>query len=146
MGIALNLYENDFFAWTQEQAKLIKAKAFDKLDMIHLFEEVESMGASEVRGLENRLEILLIHLLKWEHQPGFRGKSWQLTIKEQRNRIKRRLKKMPALKSQLNEAFIDSYADAIYGAAKETGLDETSFPQSCAWSVEQVLDDSFLPN
>jgi len=30
----LNLYDQDFFAWTQEQAKLIKEKSFDKLDFI----------------------------------------------------------------------------------------------------------------
>ena len=58
-----DLYKSDFFAWTKEQAQFIKQKAFDKLDIDNLFEEVESMGASEVRELESRLEVLLIHLL-----------------------------------------------------------------------------------
>ena len=143
---ALNLYDTDFYAWTQEQAKLIKAKAFEKLDLIHLLDEVESMGASEQRELESRLEILLAHLLKWKHQPNFQTKSWQLTIKEQRHRIKRRLKKMPSLKSALPEVFVDSYEDAIYTAAKETGFDENIFPIKCEWTIEQVLNDEFFPN
>lgn len=43
----VSLYEKDFFAWTQEQANYIKNRAFEKLDLIHLFEEIESMGAKE---------------------------------------------------------------------------------------------------
>lgn len=142
----LNLYDQDFYAWTQEQAKLIKEKAFDKLDITHLFEEVESMGASEVRELESRLDVLITHLLKWKHQPNLQSRSWLLTIKEQRLKIKRRLKKMPSLKSALPEIFVESYEDAIYSAARETGLDEKIFPKSCEWTIEQVLNDEFLPN
>ena len=64
MSAELNLYDQDFFAWTQEQAKLIKEKSFDKLDLINLLEEVESMGKHEKRELSSRLSLLLMHLLK----------------------------------------------------------------------------------
>lgn len=140
------LYEKDFFAWTQEQAQLIKNKAFEKLDIIHLFDEVESMGASEVRELESRLEVLLMHLLKWTYQPNLRSNSWKYTIKEQRKRIATRLRKMPSLKSQIGDIFVESYEIAIYEAVKETGLSESIFPVSCEWSIEQVLNDDFFPN
>jgi hypothetical protein len=142
---ALGLYEKDFYAWTQEQARLIKEKSFEKLDLVHLFDEVESMGASEVRELESRLEVLLAHLLKWSYQPNLQCRSWQLTIKEQRHRIKKRIKKMPSLKPLLPEIFTDSYEDAIYSAIKETGLDEAVFPTTSPWTIEQVLDDEFYP-
>ena len=144
MGIAA-LYEEDFYAWTQEQAKLIKAKAFEKLDLVHLFDEVESMGASEVRELESRLEVLLMHLLKWKYQPNLQSNSWKYTIKEQRKRIATRVRKMPSLKSQLDEIFSESYEIAIYEAVKETGLDESVFPVNCIWTIGQVLDDGFFP-
>ena len=143
---SLSLYEKDFYAWTQEQAKLIKDKAFERLDLIHLFDEVESMGASEVRELESRLEVLLAHLLKWKYQPNLQCRSWQLTIKEQRYRLKKRIKKMPSLKPLLPEAFIDSYESAIYSAMKETGLDDSTFPSVSPWTIEQVLNDEFYPN
>lgn len=42
------------------------------------------MGRSEKRELESRLTVLLVHLLKWRHQPIRGGGSWQLTIDEQR--------------------------------------------------------------
>ena len=93
MQLTNNLYETDVFAWTQEQAKLIKQKAFNKLDINHLFEEIEDMGNRHVDELESRLELLLIHLLKWKYQPNLQGNSWQYTIKEQRKRIALRLKK-----------------------------------------------------
>lgn len=145
MEATLNLYDRDFFAWTKEQAKFIKAKSFDKLDIKHLFEEVESMCASEVRELENRLEVLLMHLLKWVYQPNLRSNSWKYTIKEQRKRIATRLRKMPSLKAQLDDIFIESYEIAIYEAVKETGLDEDTFPVKCIWTLKKVLDEDFLP-
>lgn len=90
---SLSLYEKDFYAWTQEQAKLIKNKAFERLDLTHLFDEVEDMGNRHADEIESRLEILLMHLLKWKYQPNLQSRSWQLTIKEQRLAINRRLKK-----------------------------------------------------
>lgn len=146
MSAALNLYDQDFYAWTQEQAKLIKEKSFDKLDFTHLFDEVECMGASEVRELESRLEVLLTHLLKWKYQPPRRGTSWELTIKEQRKRIEKRLKKMPSLKSIFDEAFMDAYEVATYEAAKATKLSLKAFPSECEWTIEQALDNDFYPS
>lgn len=143
---ALSLYDKDFYAWTQEQARLIKERAVDRLDFTHLFDEVECMGASEVRELESRLEVLLTHLLKWKYQPPRRGASWELTIKEQRKRIEKRLKKMPSLKSILDEAFIDAYEVATYEAAKVTKLSFNAFPEQCPWTQEQALDNNFFPD
>jgi hypothetical protein len=39
------------------------------------------MGRSEKRELESRLEVLIMHLLKWQFQPNLRSRSWKLTIK-----------------------------------------------------------------
>ena len=84
---ANELYESDFYAWTQEQAKLLRARRWDDLDLDNLVDEVESVGKSDKREIRNRLEILLAHLLKWKHQPGGRGSSWRSTILEQRRGI-----------------------------------------------------------
>ena len=145
MEAALSLYEKDFFAWTQEQARLIKAKAFDKLDIGHLFEEVEDMGNRHADEVESRLSVLLMHLLKWKYQPNLQSKSWQLTVKEQRRSILKRLKKMPSLSTKLPELFVEAYEDAVFEAEKETGLDESIFPKICPWTINQALDNDFLP-
>lgn len=143
---SLGLYEEDFYAWTQEQAKLIKKRAFDKLDWAHLFDEVESMGASERSELATRLEILLGHLLKWQYQPTHRGNSWEYTILEQRDKIKDHIAENPSLKSYLAAAFEKGYKYGVLLAARETKLSRKAFPQKCEWTIEEVLDENFYPS
>lgn len=75
-------YDQDFYAWTQEQATLLKEKRFTELDLENLVEEVESMGRSEKRELESRLSVLMAHLLQWYYQPENRSRSWHATILE----------------------------------------------------------------
>ena len=96
-------YEKDFYSWTQEQAELLKTSRFSELDIDNLIEEVESMGRSEKRELESRLTILLLHLLKWKYQEVRRGKSWQLSIDEQRIKFAETLDENPGLRPNLDE-------------------------------------------
>lgn len=103
------------------------------------------MGRSEQQQLENRLAVLLLHLLKWRHQPNLRGNSWRLTIKEQRNRIERHLRRNPSLKAMLDETIADAYSDAVIGAERETGLAEDSFPATCPWRFERIAAHDFWP-
>ncbi len=143
---SVNLYEKDFYAWTQEQDKLIKEKSFNQLDLMHLYDEVEDMGNRHADEIESRLTILLMHLLKWKYQPNLQSRSWQLTIKEQRLSITKRINKMPSLKTKLPEIFSDSYEASLVSAERETGLDEAVFPQQCLWGIEQVLSFEFYPS
>jgi hypothetical protein len=55
MGIA---YEKDIVAWANEQANFIRSGRFDLLDLEHIAEEIEDVGKSEQRELENRMAIL----------------------------------------------------------------------------------------
>lgn len=69
-------YEQDFYGWTQEQGALLREGRFNALDIANLIEEIETMGRAEKRELQNRLMVLLVHLLKWKYQPARRGRSW----------------------------------------------------------------------
>lgn len=140
-----DLYDTDFYAWTNAQATLLRTGQLDKADIEHIAEEIESMGKSELRELENRLALLYTHLLKWQSQPTLRSRSRELTIKEQRRRLRRHLGQNPSLNSKFAQARDDAYGDAILEAARQTGLVEESFPTSCPFSDEQTLDDSFWP-
>ena len=141
----MTIYQNDFYGWTKQQSELLKAGQFERVDVEHLVEELESMGASERRELGNRLAVLMAHLLKWQFQPERRGRSWQLTIKEQRNRIQRVLRQNPSLRPSLSETVADVYSDARLMAARETDRDETAFPQDCPWSADIILNETFWP-
>ena len=144
MGSAL--YEKDFFAWANEQARLLRAGKLSEADIGHIAEEIESMGKTEKRELVSRLEVLLMHLLKWRFQPERRGKSWTNTIRVQRNHLKTHLADNPSLKSQLGAAVRLAYENARLEAAAEADIDESVFPEVCAWSPTQILDSGFWPD
>lgn len=139
-----DLHRQDFRAWTRQQADLIRSGRFAELDAVNLIDEIEDMGGSRERELESRLGVLLAHLLKWRYQPDRRGRSWRLTIAEQRRRIARLLKRNPSLKPLLAEVLEDAYGDALLMAARETDLDESAFPPACPFSLEQAMDANWL--
>lgn len=143
--MSASLYDNDFYAWTNEQASLLRAGKLSAADIEHIAEEIESMGRSEQQQLENRLVVLMLHLLKWQFQPGRRGSSWQATIRIQRISLARHIKKNPSLKAALPETLIDAYEIARIEAASETALSEATFPAACPWSFERIMDAEFWP-
>ena len=116
------------------------------MDIESFVEELEGMGRSERRALISRTSVLLALLLKWHKQPEIRSNSWKYTIAEQRRRILRLLDDSPSLCPKLIEKLPDAYDDAILTAAKETQLDQTVFPKTCPFSLEQILDEKFLPD
>lgn len=140
-----SLYDRDFYAWSQEQARLLRSGKLSEADLEHIAEEIESMGKSEKRELVNRLAVLLMHLLKWQFQPTTRGTSWRLTIEEQRDRLADHLTDNPSLKATLDASTASGYKLAILGAARETGLDRAIFPTVCPWSFDQMMAENFWP-
>jgi hypothetical protein len=139
-------YQTDFYAWTIEQAALLRAGQLSSADVANIAEEIESMGRTEKRELVNRLAILLLHLIKWRFQPGFRSPSRNSTIREQRIRLRSHLKDNPSLKAKVGEALAEAYELAVIGAARETGLPENGFPKSSPFRYEQAIDDQFWPD
>ncbi|NCJ06214.1 DUF29 family protein [Synechococcales cyanobacterium C] len=135
------LYDADFYAWTQQQAERLRSRKLDQLDIENLAEEIESLGRQEQRELENRLGVLLGHLLKWHYQPQRRSGSWFATIREQRRRILRHLKANPSLKPYFAEAIAEGYEDGLDLFTRETGLNPDELPQSCPFSVEQIFEE-----
>jgi len=139
------LYHRDFYAWANEQAALLRAGKLAQADIEHIAEEIESMGKTEKRELISRLTVLLLHLLKWRFQPTLRGKSWRLSIEEQRIQLALHLADNPSLKAILAPSIATSYRLARLGAERETGLDAATFPIESPWSFDQLMDSDFWP-
>lgn len=133
------LYEQDFYQWTHEQAGLLKAGALSQLDIPNLIEEIESMGKTQKHELINRLAVLLMHLLKWDYQPERRSRSWELTIKEQRIRIKNHLLENPSLRYSIAEYVSSAFEIAVVKALKETRLPDSVFPETCPYTIDQIM-------
>lgn len=135
------LYDQDFYAWTQQQAELLRSGQLTGLDIENLIEEIESLGKQQLQELENRLGVLLGHLLKWRYQPEARSRSWWATIREQRRRIQRLLKGNPSLKPLLAAAIEISYEDGLDLVIKETPIPLDLLPQTCPFSNFEIFEE-----
>ena len=135
-----SLYDTDYVAWLEEQVAHLRAGRLSVLDVENVAEELEGLMRSQRQQLENRLEVLILHLLKWDHQPAQRANRWRATVEEQRTRIRRLLRDSPGLKREVEPMCQDVYPDAVRAAVIETRLSETIFPQTLPYVVEQILE------
>ncbi|WP_152047231.1 DUF29 domain-containing protein [Aureimonas psammosilenae] len=144
-----DLYEEDFYAWTQDQAAKLRARAaFDNrgdIDWQNTAEEIESVGASEKREIRSRLRVIALHLLKWRYEPEKRKSGWRSTIDTQRERMAMVIEDSPSLRGFPSCALESAYGLARIKAADETGLPESVFPASCPFKIKQILDSDFFP-
>ena len=124
-----DLYERDYYAWTDTQVRALRERNLSGLDWENLAEEVEDLGKSERHRLENHLELLQMHLLKWAYRPQRRTRNWSDSIEEHRFRVHRVLLGNPGLKVKLAEIFADTYRAARFSARRETRLELKSLPR-----------------
>jgi len=139
-------YDHDFYAWANAQTAMLRAGRLSEADIEHIAEEIESMGRSEKRELVNRLSVLMLHLLKWQFQPGLRGNSWRLGIEEQRYRLEDHLGDNPSLKSKLEQSMRDAYRLALVKAEQETGLARATFPTLCPYTFDEAINPAYWPD
>jgi hypothetical protein len=140
-----NLYNEDFYLWIETTAKQLKNGNFSEIDLANLIEEIESMGRSEKRALKSNLLVLLMHLLKYKYQPEKCSNSWLSTIFEHRRRLKEELTESPSLKNYFLEIFNECYQDARKQASLETGLSLDTFPIDSPFTIDESLNQDYLP-
>lgn len=141
-----SLYDSDFNAWTRRTAELLRAGRLGEIDLDQAAAEIEDMGKRDARELQSRMRVLLRHLLKWAIQPERRSASWRTTIDEQREVIVDLLAQSPSLRQLVAPRLGELYRSAVRRAARETALDASRFPTQCPYTLDQILDENFLPN
>jgi len=146
IGTDAKLYDLDYNLWLEKTIGQLRDRAFTEIDLENLLAELEAMGRSEKRAVYGNLKIVLMYLLKYRYQPFRRSNSWQSTIIEHRQRLKRALKESPSLKRYFNEVFNESYQDARELAAYETRLPLEYFPDESPFSSEETLDSEYFPD
>jgi len=104
------------------------------------------MAKRERRTMQSRLSRLIQHLLKWQVQPMKRSASWQSTIAAQRFRIRKLLDENPSFGPELVNWIDQEYDHSVHMATLDTGLERQRFPSSWPYTLEQTLDQSFLPD
>ena len=136
-------YDRDFYSWLMEQARHLRAARWDALDRENLAEEIESFGREQFNRLESALRTLMLHMLKWDHQPGRRSRSWWASISEQRLRLDDVLADNPGLRPRIDEAITRAYRRARLRAIKETDLEPERFPETCPYSWQEIVSRDF---
>jgi hypothetical protein len=135
------LYDTDFYIWTQEMAQRLRDRDVSALDWENIAEEIESMGKRDYRGLESRMRILLIHLLKWRYQDDKRSRSWRSTIQTQRDQIELILRDSPSFRRRIVLDMEEAYTVAVRKASIQTTIPEKNFPVECPWTFESALQE-----
>ncbi len=132
-------YDEDFAAWVQSQAVLLREHRFDELDIANLVEEVESVGRSEFRAFVSAVELIILHMMKWDYQPERQGRSWRVTIMTQRRVVSRLLKENPSFKARIAEAIEDAYGVVPALVEQATTIPAERLPQTCPYNWDDIM-------
>jgi hypothetical protein len=142
------LYQEDFYIWTQRQAELLRARRYDELDLEHLIEEVEDLGGAVKKLVRSRARTIIEHLLKLQHSPAVDPRpGWRDTVRTQRNDLLDDL--TPTLRRELDAELEELYARArqqAEGSLRDHGEDAAAdaLPETCPYMADQITGD-WLP-
>ena len=153
MSDPAQLYDVDFYRWTQEQAALLRQVPGERInlpiDWNHAAEEIEDMGRSDLRAVNSRIGVILEHLLKLEHSPAADPRDgWIETVVRCRGDVSRILDDSPSLRRKVPERWLKEYGLARRGAARglaRDGVGAEEIPADPPYTVDQVLDPDWWP-
>ena len=143
------LYDRDFYAWTQQQAVLLRAGRLTDVDLEHLIEEVEDLGGEQKRAVRSHLRHLITHLLKLHCSPAEDPRrGWRDEVRNARGEIEDRLSGSPSLRSHLDALLADVWPRARRLAAGQMADfgEHPDVPGDCPFTTAQVLDDDYWPD
>lgn len=145
------LFDRDYYAWTQDQAARLRRLAGERanldLDLENLAEEVESMGASDLRAVESDLANVLAHLLKLELSPARDLRDhWRAEIGLWRGKIALLLDQSPSLRGRLRPDRAWNLARRVAALSlKADGLGKRDLPTACPYDLGVALSDDWEP-
>jgi Domain of unknown function DUF29 len=143
-----DLHADDLYAWSRSQADLLRAGRFGELDLAHLIEEIEDVGAAMKRAVRKRIRTIIEHLLKLEHSPASEPRAgWRATIRTQRVRLRDTV--TPTLRREVEGELAELYEDArglAEGAFRDHGEDTAAdaLPKTCPYALDHITG-AWLP-
>ena len=145
-----DLYERDYFAWILEQVRVLREHRVEEVDWVNLAEEIEDLGKSEKRSVESHLARIVEHLLKLVYSPSLakdlNRRGWQISVREARRQLHRLLDESPSLRRKMSELFPHAYHSGRNAVLIGTDLAESALPENSPWTLEQTIDNGFLPD
>ena len=144
-------YENDFYAWTQYQAEVLRSlKTRDnRFDREHVAEEIEDLGKSERDAVRSEVRRILVHFLKLAYSPaGDPRHGWKGSIIDARAELDDKLS--PTLRHDLINVLGKLYEQVRKRVAtdmRDYGEEGAarSLPEECPYSLDQILAEDWYP-
>lgn len=142
---AKDLYEEDFYVWTEVQAALLRERKFEAVDLDNLVEEVEALGRAEKSKVLNNASVIIEHLLKLQHSPAQEPRNaWRASVREHRRRLRRDL--TPRLRRILTEELHALYAEVRDDTAAllrdyGEGTAADALPAECPYTLDLITGD-----
>lgn len=139
-------HESDIIAWATTQATLLRARRFDELDVEHIADEIMSVAFAERRVIGRRFSGLIAELLRWESKSAGRSKAWAQSIQLQRQTLNSCIHCTPSIRASFADPdwLAVVWADAVIEAVEKVYANEIG--EEMPWSIDQVLDSSYLPD
>jgi hypothetical protein len=149
---AAELYEEDFYAWTRDQATALRHMAGEHwngpLDLEHLAEEIEDVGSERRDAVRSQLRRIIEHLLKLEHSRARdpRG-GWRDSILDARAEIPEKITKTmaPEVEGDLPRLYAQSRRKAANGLSAHGERDAAALPELCPYGFDDLLADDWYP-
>jgi hypothetical protein len=138
------LYAEDETAWLDAMADAARRGDVAALDLEHLSDYLTDMAIRDRREVKSCLVVLLTHLLKWQYQTERRSRSWRTTVLLQRNELAD-LASRGVLRVHAENVLAEAYDQAVELAVSETDLPRTTFPATCAYTIEQLFAIDLMP-
>jgi hypothetical protein len=140
------LYDVDDDEWLEQTINLLKNHQFQQLDLDNLIEELEYLGREKKNAVASLLDQIIRHLLLlqyWTTEAEYNAVHWQEEIYNFRTQLRRTI--TTNLRKYLKDELTSIYQDAL-GFVKIKTTNLVTFPTECPYSLEQLLDRSWLPN
>jgi Domain of unknown function DUF29 len=147
------LYEQDFYVWTQRQAealrRLAETRSNVELDFPHLIEEVEDLGTSQRDAVRSQVRRIIEHCLKLECSRSQDPRAgWRDSIIDARAELDDRLS--PSLRRDLDDQLPRLWTssrtkaeNALRGHGEPDAAD--LLPADCAYALDDLLADGWYP-
>jgi hypothetical protein len=145
-------YEDDFYAWTQYQAAVLRSMPVsdNRFDREHVAEEIEDLGKSERDAVRSQIRRIIEHLLKLSHSPAEQPRfDWIETVLDARQILSDKIS--PTLRRDAEENLEKLYADARKRAAaglRRHGEPDAAdaLPQTRPYSLDDICREDWYPD
>jgi hypothetical protein len=144
-------YEDDFYAWTQYQAEVLRTLRTrdNRFDREHLVEEIEDLGNSERDAVRSQVRRILVHFLKLAYSPARDPRfDWMESIIDARAILEDKLSS--SLRRDVGATLARLYAVARKQSALELqkyGERDAAcvLPTECPYTINQVFAEDWFP-